>query len=180
MRQALKLHPDSHCAAVAGIEAQIALARPDALRLRYIVTGKIADIRFAPLAAPTRADELWKHTCFEAFLRPALHPWYCEFNFSPSRQWAAYRFSAYREGMERIRQTPPAIEISSTEDRFELQASLETAMAPLEAAWRLGLSAVIEETSGDISYWALAHPPGRADFHHADAFALAFPAPEQT
>ena len=25
---------------------------------------------------------------------------------------------------------------------------------------------------GGISYWALAHPPGKPDFHHADGFAL--------
>jgi hypothetical protein len=28
--------------------------------------------------------------------------------------------------------------------------------------------------SGHKSYWALAHPPGRADFHHFDSFALEF------
>ena len=43
------------------------------------------------------------------------------------------------------------------------------------ASWRLGLSAVIEDTSGGKSYWALAHPPGKPDFHHADCFALELP-----
>jgi len=37
-----------------------------------------------------------------------------------------------------------------------------------------GLSAVIEDISGGTSYWALAHPPGKPDFHHADGFALEF------
>jgi hypothetical protein len=46
---------------------------------------------------------------------------------------------------------------------------------PPGASWRLGLSAVIEETSGRISYWALAHPPGKADFHHSDCFAHELP-----
>jgi hypothetical protein len=36
------------------------------------------------------------------------------------------------------------------------------------------LAAVIEDTRGDKSYWALAHPPGKADFHHSDTFALEF------
>jgi hypothetical protein len=40
--------------------------------------------------------------------------------------------------------------------------------------WRIGLAAVIEETSGHISYWTLVHPPGKADFHHADSFAVEF------
>ena len=46
-----------------------------------------------------RADVLWQHTCFEAFVAPAGAPGYHEFNFSPSLDWAIYRFSAYREGM---------------------------------------------------------------------------------
>jgi hypothetical protein len=46
---------------------------------------------------------------------------------------------------------------------------------PRDAPWRLGLSAVIEETSGRKSYWALAHPPGKPDFHHADCFAYELP-----
>jgi hypothetical protein len=46
---------------------------------------------------------------------------------------------------------------------------------PHDAPWRLGLSAVIEDTRGSLSYWALAHPPGKPDFHHADGFALELP-----
>jgi hypothetical protein len=37
---------------------------------------------------------------------------------------------------------------------------------------RLGLSAVIEDDNGSLSYWALKHPSGKPDFHHPDAFAL--------
>jgi hypothetical protein len=48
-----------------------------------------------------------------------------------------------------------------------------TSLPPL-VGWRLGLSAVIEETSGHKSYWALAHPPGRPDFHHSDCFVYEF------
>ena len=43
-------------------------------------------------------------------------------------------------------------------------------------ACQLGVSAVIEETNGRKSYWALAHPPGKADFHHDDGFVLQLPA----
>ena len=40
--------------------------------------------------------------------------------------------------------------------------------------WQLGLSAVIEELNGHKSYWALAHPPGKPDFHHSDCFTYEF------
>jgi hypothetical protein len=37
---------------------------------------------------------------------------------------------------------------------------------------RLAVSAVTQSDQGVISYWALAHPPGKPDFHHRDGFAL--------
>jgi hypothetical protein len=43
-----------------------------------------------------------------------------------------------------------------------------------DASWRLGLSALIDDTGGARSYWALAHAPGKPDFHHAASFALDF------
>src|SRR3546814_9971873 len=45
---------------------------------------------------------------------------------------------------------------------------------------RVALSAVIEETDGTKSYWALRHPPGKPDFHHPDCFALALGAPDRS
>ena len=36
----------------------------------------------------------------------------------------------------------------------------------------------VVETDDELSYWALAHPPGRPDFHHPDCFALAVAAPD--
>jgi hypothetical protein len=71
------------------------------------------------------------------------------------------------------------MEVLSGDTQFELQVSPDLDRLPGlsgYADWRLGLSAVIEETSGDRSYWALAHPPGKADFHHSDCFALRLPA----
>jgi uncharacterized protein len=60
---------------------------------------------------------------------------------------------------------------------YRLQASLEMdqmSSLRIDGGWRIGLAAVIEDTSGHKSYWALAHPPGKADFHHSDSFALQF------
>ena len=68
----------------------------------------------------------------------------------------------------------PRIEVQSTAERYMLQAALqldELSGLPSNSGWRLGLAAVIEETDGNKSYWALAHPAGKPDFHHADGFA---------
>jgi hypothetical protein len=171
MRHTLRLHPDSLCAAATKIEADIVRPRPSSLILSYVVSGRIGDLLMPPVVAPARADKLWQHTCFEAFLRTSAGPGYYEFNFSPSTQWAAYRFSGYRSGMRLATEIgAPRIEVRSSAETYTLQAALE--LDGLSSPLHLGLSAVLEEINGGKSYWALTHPPGKADFHHADCFTL--------
>ena len=181
MRQALKLHPETRSAAATRIEVDVVRPRRGNLLLHYVVTGRIGDLSLPAATASTRADELWQHTCFEAFLRATAGVAYFEFNFAPSRQWAAYRFGAYRDEMIVVHGvSAPRFSLQSSGESYELHAALELdgmPGLPSEAAWRLGLSAVIEETNGNKSYWALAHPPGKPDFHHALCFAHELPAP---
>jgi hypothetical protein len=63
-------------------------------------------------------------------------------------------------------------ECSAVGSRLELRAELDI---PAIGPCRLGLSAVLEDTAGMRSYWALAHPPGAPDFHNPDCFALELP-----
>ena len=174
LHKALRLHPGSLCAAATRIEVDIARPRPDSLVLSYVVSGTISDLLLPPVVAAARADELWQHTCFEAFVRTSSGSAYYEFNFSPSTQWAAYRFDSYRSGMRVATEIgAPRIELRSTAESYTLQAALEFDGLS-HPSWRLGLSAVLEETNGRKSYWALAHPPGKADFHHSDCFTLEY------
>ena len=175
MRQKLQLHPDSSCFAVTHIEVEV--ARPQACNLvfTYAVSGRINDLAMPTLAAAARTDQLWRHTCFEAFIGTYQDVAYYEFNFAPSTQWAAYRFSSYRTGMRVATEiSAPGIAVESSPDRYILRASVQFNQGLLSqrAAWRLGISAVIEEISGNQSYWALAHQTGKADFHHSDCFTL--------
>ena len=175
MHRTLALHPDSRCSAVTRIDVEARRPRPGHLVLRYTVTGKTAALHLPGPALSARTDELWRHTCFEAFIRPPSGEAYYEFNVAPSTQWAAYAFSSYRNGMRAADVVgAPFIETQPGTDFYVLQASLDLERAHLakDAVWRLGLAAVIEEESGALSYWALNHPPGRADFHHSDCFAL--------
>ncbi len=137
----------------------------------------MSDIRVFPVIESARCDELWRHTCFEAFVRAWSGSEYYEFNFAPSTQWAAYRFSDYRSGMVVADEiSAPTVKVQSAPDCHTLQVSLELDRLglPRENPWRLGLSALIEDMSGLKSYWALAHPPGKPDFHHKDSFAHEF------
>src|SRR4051812_12655161 len=95
----LRPHPDFASRAVAQIEVSVARSPLDRLVLSYTVTGRIGDIQMPPAATSARSDELWRHTCFEAFIGTTSAADYYEFNFAPSTQWAAYRFNGYRSGM---------------------------------------------------------------------------------
>jgi hypothetical protein len=118
---------------------------------------------------PARADELWKTTCFEAFLRAAGKRKYREWNFAPSGQWAAYDFSGTRKGMKNADlAAPPYVRM---EDNFTWWALGATFTADAGTSWELGLSAVLEEKGGTKSYWALAHGAAKPDFHHPVSFA---------
>jgi hypothetical protein len=165
MRQTLKVHPDSLCSAVTHIEVEVMRSCAGSLLLSYLVTGRISDLRIPPAVAAARTDELWRHTCFEAFVRTSLGPAYYEFNFAPSTQWAAYRFDNYRSGMRVATEMSAArIEVQSSQACYRMQASLEMdqmSILRVDRARRIGLAAVIKETSGHKSYWALAHPPGK-------------------
>jgi len=182
MRQLLK-HPDSCSSAAGHIEVKIMRRSANSLVLSYIVMGKMSDVRMPPVAAAARCDGLWRHTCFEAFVRASSGDEYYEFNFSPSTQWAAYRFSSYRSGMCVAAEiSAPPIEVRSSPDCYTLQASLDLdcLSLPRKSLWRLGLSAVIEEKNGRKSYWALMHPAGKPDFHYADCFVHEFSWAEQS
>jgi hypothetical protein len=173
MTVSLRPHPNQSAAAAIALEARAMRPSADRLELRYVVTGDLGALYLPPAGHPNRADELWKRTCFEAFVRPGADEAYFEFNFAPTQWWAAYRFDRYRQGMAADANiTPARIEAHTGGDRFELTVALDLPDWPADRSWRLGLSAVIEELNGDKSYWALAHPSGRPDFHHADGFVL--------
>lgn len=123
-----------------------------------------------------RQDDLWKHTCCEAFVWTPSG--YYEFNFAPSGDWAAYRFTGYREGMSKPELVAPVAEASRHGDSWRLDAFVNLLSIPGladDVPVRLGLSAVLEMKDGGLSYWALAHPSDKPDFHHPDSFALTLP-----
>jgi hypothetical protein len=175
MSQPLRRHPDSRCVAATRIDAEVLRPSGGTLVLAYAVYGNIGELRLTPMTASVRSDELWQQTCFEAFVGSAADAAYYELNFAPSSRWAAYRFSSYRSGMRVATEiVAPRIEVQSAPDRFTLQAVLSLdglSALPRDVGWRLGLAAITEDTRGGKSYWALAHPPGKPDFHHFDCFA---------
>ena len=143
------------------------------IAVSYVVTGELDRVRVPAPRAPRFADELWRHTCLELFVKEARADAYREFNFSPSGEWAAYAFERYRERNGADTPVEPRFAVQRDGRKLELNAVVPAGdRYPADAALSLGLSAVIEETDGTLSYWALKHPAPRPDFHHAAAFAL--------
>lgn len=170
MANKLKLHPDSRCQAINAITAEIACPKPGTLRLTYRIEGTLTAVAWPHHDLPERMDDLWHHTCFEAFIGSASNPAYQEFNLAPSKSWAAYSFTSYREGMANT-ELPwaPRITIDKTADAFSLTAECPI-LIPMP--WRIGVTTVLEETNGNKSYWALAHPSAKPDFHNAAGFTV--------
>src|SRR5690242_1944112 len=124
MRELLKIHPHTPCCAAIQIEAAITRPRSYCLDVSYAITGQLTELSLPRTAAPQRADELWRHTCFEAFIQTA-HSEYYEFNFAPTTARAAFRLNGYRRGRPQAAITIPAILVKSDPDRYHLRASLQ-------------------------------------------------------
>lgn len=181
----LLAHPASPCGPVRRLDADAVLDREGRIHLSFRLDAPLAALRLPPAMTPVRRDELWRHTCFEAFCRLPGAPGYCELNFAPSGAWAAYRFAGYRAGMTPIGLSAgPSAQWRRAEAALELDVTVavsELFPAASRTTLQIGLAAIIEDAAGGIGYWALRHPPGQADFHHLAGFALALqPAPDES
>jgi hypothetical protein len=172
----LTCHAWRQHAAVRGIQARVRRSPDGALALTFRLDGELALLRVAAPGVPRIAHQLWEHTCFEAFVAVDGAAAYHEFNFAPSGEWAGYAFSSYRNVAGLADDTlAPHLVVRFADDRLELDALVALdRLSPVHARapLRLGLAAVIELTDGTLSYWALCHPAGKPDFHHADTRVL--------
>lgn len=173
MRLALHCHPASACTAVTALQVDATRLADGTLALRFQLLGELTALRIPlPVSDAGPAEGLWQHTCFEAFIA-ADGAAYREFNFAPSGQWAAYAFTNYRERDAAWQPAAaPNITAQLTADSFVLEARLPAALLPVVRPLQIGLTTVIESADGGLSYWALAHPGARPDFHRHEAFIL--------
>lgn len=176
MAHELVPHPDHPPRGVKRVSVRWYPMRDGRLMLRWHVLGAEA-LAVPAWSGRSRAEGLWEKTCFELFVRDSASASYAEFNFSPSGRWAAYYFPAYREGRIDIDlDQEPEITSATGDTIFVLTAIIEKSL--IEGAASAALCAVIEETDGTKSYWALAHASGKPDFHDAACFALPLAARE--
>ena len=174
----LVCHPDDSAGGVGSIEVDVRRLSPTMMQLQYRISGDVSSLKIPGRARPEKRDELWRHTCFELFFTLANAGYY-EFNFSPSLQWAAYRFKSYREAMADLElASSPRIQVETTPGALTLDVLIDMqGLLPSEADGMhpMALAAVIEHRDGDVSHWALAHAASKPDFHHPDGFVGVLP-----
>lgn len=153
-----------------------------------IKNGRLnATFRLAPLTSriklappnpiPARRDALWQTTCFEVFAGEVGSSTYWEFNFSPSGDFACYRFDDYRLGMmpeERVTAVT-CTQTAALNNFLEWQIQADVANIATfnnDHDLEFGLCAVIEDLEHKKTHWALAHRREKPDFHARESFIL--------
>lgn len=174
------LHPFATEARELGLSLGGRLERQgDQLRIDYQLDGDLDSV-VMPAAAPEgpkRCNELWEHTCFELFLAAEGAEPYWEVNLAPNGHWNLYRLEGYRQGLQPVpdREALPFTVrhgAGELELALELRLPQELAMACRARPLQLGVTSVIEQQGGALSYWALAHSGLEADFHRREDFLL--------
>ena len=169
--KALTPFPPAEPGPVRALEVQVLEATAATLALRFVLDAALQHLSIPPSRASRHTDQLWRHMCFEAFLRTRDSTAYYELNVSPSTEWALYSFESYRKGMAPVSAMPaPELRMQRTAHRLQMDVRLD--LRPLSRVGTLALAAVMEDENARLSYWALEHPPGKPDFHHPDGFVL--------
>ncbi|WP_375505462.1 DOMON-like domain-containing protein [uncultured Nostoc sp.] len=145
------------------------------LAIRYMLEDDLKEIAIAPPSnTPSRKHELWEDTCFEFFVSIKDSAQYWEFNLSPAGHWNVYRFDGYRQGMqEETAFENLSFNVQNQADGLILVLDVDLdKIISAEQAIELGITTVIKDRNGEVTYWALTHQGGKADFHLRDSFIL--------
>ncbi|MEM6450819.1 MAG: DOMON-like domain-containing protein [Cyanobacteria bacterium P01_D01_bin.105] len=169
----------SHNLAVSGTAAR----EGSTLSISYLLAGDIDKVVLPELnSCNDRAEKLWEETCFELFLGVGLERakdlLYREFNFSPSGAWNVLTLQGYRYATKE----EPSFEalpfkVVRADEGLTIETVIDISSLADEARpIRLGISAVIlvKDMAGEAqeTFWAIAHPTSKPDFHHPNSFAL--------
>lgn len=145
--------------------------------LDFHLLGDLDEVKFPDMKAPTeRMNNLWEHTCLEAFFAWDRHPYYWELNLSPSGDWNLYSFRKYRIGQKLERKVDSIVYQVSKWDSRQYRAAvtldLEKILPSHPVQLEFSLTSVIETQVGSKSYWAFSHCGSQPDFHLRDSFVI--------
>lgn len=169
--QKLVCHPNNIAKGVDSVVVQVKLSAGGRLWMRYHIECDPAHVQLAGPAEPLRTDFLWHHTCFETFITRGGQTNYIEFNFCPSSRWAAYQFTDYRQGAADLPMAQaPEIHLESGAGHIAIEANVLLPEAWRDGPMLMGITTIIEDEKENLSYWALAHPGEKQEFHDRSCF----------
>ena len=152
---------------------------PFVLHLDFMLKSDLREIILPePVEHPGRADNLWEHTCFEAFIALENSPEYLEVNLASSGQWNIYEFKNYRSSRIEADQVTCKTTILKAKTNFNIQAEIGLGgvqwikNSKKDVDLQIGLSGVIELKNKIKSYCALTHKSEKPDFHKKQSFIL--------
>ena len=145
------------------------------LIIQFVIIGPIDRLKIPPVSdTPQRRVGLWEMTCFECFVGSLGQKNYWEINLSPSGDWNVFRLDGYRENLREepmIKALPFGVERRG--DRMIVDVTLDIQKLGLcRDTIELSATSVMEEVTGDISYWAVAYTGTTADFHLRKSFVI--------
>jgi hypothetical protein len=146
--------------------------------ISYKVCGELAAIDLGE-GHPNHARvmKLWEKSCFELFIKTKEDS-YIEFNFSPEFEWNCFYFSKKGDALvEYARMDSVKFDILLSLDVFHLIVEIDKKKFPdgfFQGPLQAGITSVIKEKNGKISYWALSHEDIKPNFHHFDSFKYKF------
>lgn len=147
------------------------------LWLTIELEGELDNIFLPPTkGAPVQADKLWESTCFELFMADEGNTHYFEFNIAPTGDWNIFEFLTYRQDPKTIKDVfSPSIDrqiISNHNIKYAIGIPLFNEVKFFK---KIGISAVIKNLQGDLSYFSLTHPRDIPDFHDPRGFEIFLP-----
>ncbi len=161
------------------LRARATWTSPFVLHLDYVLKADLREIFLPePVDGTSRADNLWEHTCFEAFVALENSSEYLEVNLSPSGQWNIYDFKSYRGSRVEADQISCKPMILKAKTNFNMQTDLDLRgvswikNSKKYADLVLGLTGVVELKDKVKSYCALTHKSDKPDFHRKESFIL--------
>ncbi|MDB5039046.1 MAG: hypothetical protein JWQ35_2574 [Bacteriovoracaceae bacterium] len=159
------------------LEAEVVFTESK-LKIIYLLRGNLEDLIIVPKKTGAgQIDDLWKSTCFEAFISKKKSFRYIEWNFSSSQEWGFFAFESYRKAApEKLIQSAPEMRIKRSKADFvmEINLNLKENDSFFENAdpYEMGLSVVLKSRDGKQSYWAISHSGTKPDFHLRDTFKV--------
>ncbi len=149
---------------------------PESVFISYKLQGALSNIDLGegnPHHA--RVMKLWEKSCFELFIKNADNS-YIEFNFSPEFEFNCFYFAGLGDALcEYSRMDSVKIDILLSLDVFHLIAEIDKKKFPEsffmnKGHLKVGITSVIQDKNGSISYWALSHHDTRPNFHDFKSF----------